>query len=730
MDTVRNGSLDELLDILKSQGGNYDIDLITKAYNACKRAHEGQVRLSGEPFYIHPFSVACIIAGMGMDSESIAAALLHDTAEDTAMTIEDIRREFGNSIMLMVDGVTKMGKLSVASKEQQQAENIRKMMLAMAEDIRVIIIKLADRLHNMRTIDAQSPIKILEKSLETLEVYAPIAHRLGIRAVKEELEDLSIKHLDPIGYNEIEQKLEQNREYRARIVESIKQKLTDRLAGVIDNMQIEGRVKSIHGIYRKMFMQGKQFEEIYDIYAVRVIVNTINDCYNVLGMVHEMFRPIPGRFKDYISTPKANMYQSLHTTVITGDGAPFEVQIRTWDMHHTAEYGIAAHWKYKDGVSRSDERFEKRLSWIRQMLENQKEADDVEEIVRTIKTDLAPDDVFCMTPKGDVISLPAGSTVIDFAYAIHSAVGNRMTGAKVDGRIVPLDHKVQTGEVIEIITSSQTDRGPNRDWLNIVKTSEARTKIRGWFKKERLAENIEQGRAAVEHELSRNGIRLPDEEMQQFLNQVVQHQHCNDINDFYAKVGYGGISITRLMPRLKEDYNKIVHSGDKVDVQELVSQRQRSTHTKEGIVVEGIDNCLVKLSRCCTPIPGDSIIGFITRGHGVSIHKRDCVNVPHDLSSCEEPDRWVPAHWDASNTGSFDSTIHISAFNRDGVLADVTVAIVNMRVPLHSVNARETKNGNCAIDVTVRVESVEHLQSIVTKLSKINGVFSVDRGAL
>ncbi len=480
-----DGKFETLVAIMKKYNDNHDFETVKKAYELAKQKHEGQNRLSGEPFFIHPFSVACITARLGMDSEAISAALLHDAVEDTDLTVDEVRRGFGDTIAMLVDGVTKLGKISYVSKEELQAENVRKMFIAMSEDIRVIIIKLCDRLHNMRTIDAQTAQKQLDKSKETLEIYAPIAHRLGIRAVKEELEDLAIKHLDPIAYSEIESLLEKNKDYRLSYIESNISMLREKLGDTIDYLSIEGRVKSIHGIYRKMYIQGKQFEEIYDIYAVRVIVNTVTECYNVLGLVHEMFQPIPGRFKDYISTPKSNMYQSLHTTVISRHGAPFEVQIRTWDMHYTAEYGIAAHWKYKAGVSGSDKQFEQRLEWIRKMVENQSESDDVEEIVRTIKTDLAPEDVFGVTPGGDLISLPNGATAIDFAYTIHSAVGNRMIGAKANGRIVPIDYVIKTGDVVEIITTNIQGHGPSRDWLKIVKTSEARSKIRAWFKKDR-----------------------------------------------------------------------------------------------------------------------------------------------------------------------------------------------------------------------------------------------------
>ena len=712
-----------LTDAMGSRIEDYDVEAVRRAYEMGKAAHDGQFRLSGEPFFCHPLNVACIVISLGMDTESIIAALLHDAVEDTEMTTEAVGKEFGSSVAALVDGVTKLNKMANLNSEQQQAENVRKMLLAMDEDIRVIIIKLADRLHNMRTLNAQSGPKQLEKSVETLEIYAPIAHRLGIRAVKEELEDLAIRYLDPAAYEEIEQRLEKDREYRESFIQTIKKRIGDRMGDAIPNLNIAGRVKSIHGIYRKMFIQNKQFEEIYDIYAVRIIVNTVNDCYNVLGMIHEMFRPIPGRFKDYISTPKANMYRSLHTTVISREGAPFEVQIRTWDMHHTAEYGIAAHWKYKEGVSASDERFEERLAWIRQLLETQKEADDVEEIVRTIKTDLAPEDIFGVTPKGDVISLPVGSTVIDFAYAIHSAVGNRMIGAKVDGRIVPIDYKINTGDVVEIITTSQEGRGPSRDWLKIVKTSEARNKIRSWFKKERRAENIETGKNEVERSLRQAKIRLTDDELDGLMKEFAEKNQCQTIDDFYAKVGYGGVNFSNLVPSIRERFKP--KPAPSIDIVEAV--RAKANSGTDGVVVEGIDNCLIKLSRCCSPIPGDNIIGFITRGHGVSIHKRDCTNVPKDITSSAEAGRWIGAYWTGKQSSSFNATIQILAFNRAGLLADITTTISNMRVMIHAINSHELRDGNYAIDLTVVVESTEHLKSIINKIGAVNGVYSVER---
>ncbi|MGN0493192.1 MAG: RelA/SpoT family protein, partial [Acutalibacteraceae bacterium] len=491
-------------------GGSYNYDLVKKAFEFCVEKHEGQKRCTNEDYYIHPLNVALIIVTLGMDSESIAAALLHDVVEDTDTTVEDIKRGFGDDVALLVDGVTKIGRLNFSTKEQQQAESLRKMLIAMGQDIRVIIIKLADRLHNMRTIDAMPEQKQRDKSLETLEIYAPIAHRLGIRPVKEELEDLAIKHLDPVAYKEIENLLSLRKQHREQILEEIKSRIEERLHEEMPSVEMafQGRIKSIHGIYRKMYVQGKDFDEIYDIYAIRIITDTVANCYNILGIMHDMFRPIPNRFKDYISTPKPNMYQSLHTTVISRAGIPFEIQIRTFEMHHTAEFGIAAHWKYKEGITENNRKMEDRLAWIRQILDSQAASTDVSDLVRSIKVDLSQEDVFAVTPKGDVINLPVGATVVDFAFAIHSAVGIRMVGAKVDGKIVPINHEVKTGEVIEILTTNQPGHGPSRDWLNIAVTSQAKSKIRSWFKKEKRTENIAAGKLEIEKEFRRGGIEM------------------------------------------------------------------------------------------------------------------------------------------------------------------------------------------------------------------------------
>ncbi len=701
-----------------------EVEQIDRAYALACKAHEGQFRLSGEPYIIHPICVADILVGIGMDASSIIAALLHDTVEDTPVTLEDISREFGEEVVTLVDGVTKLGKVPLSTQEEQQAENIRKMLLAMSKDVRVIIIKLADRLHNMRTLMFKKPQRRRDIALETLEIYAPLAHRLGIRPIKEELEDLAISFLDPVAYKEIEQKLSEQSTRRQEFLNEIKQSIADRVHQESPNARIDGRIKSVHGIYRKMYMQNKNFDEIYDIYAVRVIVDTVIECYNCLGIIHDLYRPLPGRFKDYISTPKPNMYQSLHTTVIGSGGIPFEVQIRTWEMHQTAEYGIAAHWKYKLGIS--DAKMEDRLAWIRQLLDTQKDAENPEDIVLTIKTDLVPEEVFVFTPKGDVINLPMGATVIDFAYAIHSAVGNRMQGAKVDGRIVPIDYKVKTGEIVDIITSSNPNKGPSRDWLKIVKTSGARAKIRGWFKKERREENIVEGRAEVEREFRRSFIRLPEEDMQKFLQSLAEKQHLNTVDDFYAAIGYGGLSLARMMPRIRDEYNKLYKAPEPEEKHIQITPLKRS-RSSEGVVVEGIDNCLVKFSRCCNPLPGDRIIGFITRGHGVSIHKRDCTNVPKDIAACAEPDRWLNAYWDKEVHDDFKSTLLVTCFNRVGMLADVSVQFANMHVMIHDISTRYTKDGRFAVTVTITVNSIEHLKSVISKIEKVDGVLSVER---
>lgn len=716
-------TIQNLRSAMKQTGRQYEFEKVDQAYQLARDAHDGQLRMSGEPYVIHPIAVACILVDLGMDSDSIVAALLHDVVEDTSVSLDEVKKQFGEQVANLVDGVTKLGKIPLSSREEQQAENVRKMLLAMAKDIRVIIIKLADRLHNMRTLEFMPRQKQLDKSLETMEIYAPIAHRLGIRAVKEELEDLALQYLDPVAYDEIKQTLKQRALNNSNYIEYIKQKIKVKLEEFHIDATIEGRVKSIYGIYRKVYMAGRNFDEVYDVYAVRIIVNTVIECYNILGAVHDLFTPIPNRFKDYISMPKANMYQSLHTTVIAKEGIPFEIQIRTWDMHYTAEYGIAAHWKYKEGINGKDN-LEERLAWIRQIIESQQESPDAEDLMHSIKTDIGSEEVFVFTPQGDVKTLPVGSTVIDFAYAIHSAVGNRMIGAKIDGRIVSLDTKLQTGQVVEIITIKSENHGPSRNWLKMVATSEARNKIRSWFKKERREENIVEGRAELERELKRNKIFLPDEQMKEFLDALCKKNRCETLDDFYAAIGYGGISLSKMIPRIKEAYIKLIKSEQPVD--ELPEKPVRAKATS-GVIVEGIDNCLVKFAQCCNPLPGDEIIGFITRGHGVSIHKKDCVNVLSSMKDPTQVDRWIPVHWEQSAPSSYRSTLDIVADSRTGLLADISVILANFRVPIHEINARELKNGNANIIVTIAIAGVEQLNNIIQRIRKIDGVISVER---
>ena len=705
----------------------YNSDLIKKAYDLAYDAHKNQRRRSGEPYIMHPVAVAKILFDFGMDNECIVGALLHDVVEDTTYSLDYIRANFGEEVATLVDGVTKLGKIPLSTKEEVQAENIRKMFIAMNQDVRVIIIKLADRLHNMRTLQHMPPYKQREKSLETLEIYAPIAHRLGIRSIKDELEDLAIRYLDPIAYKEIEDSLSMKTSEGNIFLEDIKSQIRAKLEPIMNNVQITSRVKSVHGIFRKVYIKGKNFEEIYDIYAVRIIVDTMIDCYNALGIVHDMFTPLPGRFKDYISTPKPNMYQSLHTTVLSKKGIPFEIQIRTWEMHRTAEYGIAAHWKYKLGKGGKDE-IDSSLQWIHKMLENGDSADNAEDMVSSIKGDLSVDEIYVFTPKGDVKSLPKGSTVIDFAYAIHSAVGNKMTGAKVDGRIVPLDTTLKTGQVVEVITSNQPGKGPSRDWLGIVKTGEARSKIRSWFKKEKRDENIVHGKSVLEHEFKRNYLRFEGDKYLAFVKKIAERQHFDSIEDFYAAIGYGGVNITRLMPGIKDEYNRNwKEKAPLTAANNIIEKVNKAPKSSGGVVVDGIDNCLINMARCCNPLPGEDIIGFITRGHGLTIHRRDCKNVPVDIENSPEPERWVGAHWDSNVKIEARSSLDVYAIDRDGVVLDISTTIANAHVKLHSINARPINDGNCLTSMSITVNNKEHLDAIIKLLNKVDGVYLIER---
>ncbi|MGN0525421.1 RelA/SpoT family protein [Eubacterium sp.] len=722
-----NDKFDEFFEEVK-KNPSYNSKLIQQAYSLAYEAHKDQRRRSGEPYIMHPVAVAKILFDYGMDNECIVGALLHDVVEDTTYDLAFIKEHFGEEVAVLVDGVTKLGKIPLSTKEEVQAENIRKMFIAMNQDVRVIIIKLADRLHNMRTLEHMPAYKQREKSLETLEIYAPIAHRLGIRAFKEELEDIAIRYLDPIAYKEIEDSLSMKMSEGKDFLDDIQSQIKEKIEPIMPGAQITSRVKSVHGIFRKVYIKGKNFEEIYDIYAVRIIVNSMIDCYNALGVVHDMFTPLPGRFKDYISTPKPNMYQSLHTTVLSKKGIPFEIQIRTWDMHRTAEYGIAAHWKYKIGKGGEDN-FDSSLQWIHKMLENGDSADNAEDMVMSIKGDLSIDEIYVFTPRGDVKSLPKGSTVIDFAYAIHSAVGNKMTGAKVDGRIVPLDTVVRTGQVVEIITSKQQGKGPSRDWLGIVKTGEARSKIRAWFKKEKREENIVQGKQDLEHEFKKNFLRFEGNAYEEFVKKIAERQHFDTVDDFYAAIGYGGVQISRMMPGIKDEYNRNwkVKEPVAVPASNKIEQVNREPKSSGGVVVEGIDNCLINMARCCNPLPGENIIGFITRGHGLTVHRRDCKNVPVDIENSPEPERWVNAHWDSKIKVEARSSLNVYAIDRDGVVLDITTTIVNAHVKMHTLNARPINDGNCLTSMTITVNNKEHLDAIIKLLNKIDGVYLIER---
>ena len=713
---------DMLKQEMRDSGRAYDFALVDRAYALAEAAHADQRRRSGEPYICHPLSVAEILVEMGMDSESIAAALMHDVAEDTAVTIEEIRQKFGAEVALLVDGVTKLTQIKFSNVEDRQAENLRKMLLAMSQDVRVMIIKLCDRLHNMRTGDAWPEQKRRDKALETMEVYAPIAHRLGISNIKEELEDRSLRYLDPVGYETIRALLNKHGdEFLNGVCETIRAHLEE---NGIENATIRHRVKSIYGIYRKMFIQNKDFEEIYDVYAVRIICASVAECYTALGLIHDMYHPLPNRFKDYISTPKPNGYQSLHTTVIGREAIPFEVQIRTWEMDRMAEYGIAAHWKYKAGISTSNEKLEERLAWVRQLLESQRSSADATDLLSDIKSDLLPEEVFAFTPRGDVINLPAGATVIDFAYAIHSAVGNRMIGAKVNNRIVPIDHQVVTGEIIEIITGPE-NRGPSRDWLNIVKTSEAKNKIRNWFKKERREENIAEGKDALEREMRRNLMSVPADKQEVFLSALAKRNHCNTVEEMYAAIGYGGLQMARILPKLKDEYNRL--KANDAEPKAIPTVDIRKIHSSDGVVVEGIDNCPIKFAKCCSPLPGDEIIGFVTRGFGVSIHKKDCANARESMRHPENRDRWVKAYWADTVREDYKATLEIVCMDRANLVSDVALALGDMRVPIYSLDARSADQGRARMSVTIGITNTEHLNNVVARLRKVKDVVSVTR---
>ena len=713
---------DKLCEAIKASGRAYDMDMIEKAYNLANDAHKGVCRRSGEPYICHPLAVARLVLDLGMDSESIAAALLHDVVEDTPTTLDDLTAQFGSEVAQMVDGVTKLTKIQFSNIEELQAENLRKMLLAMSRDVRVMIIKLCDRLHNMRTGDAWPEQKRRDKARETMEVYAPIANRLGILNVKEELEDRSLHYLDPVGYEDISKMLSERagEEFLAKVSGVIERRLIE---SGIEGATIKRRVKSIYGIYRKTIMQNKSFDEIYDIYAVRIILDTLAECYSTLGLIHDMYHPLPNRFKDYISTPKPNGYQSLHTTVIGHEGIPFEVQIRTRAMDEQAEYGVAAHWKYKEGLGGHD-KLDERLAWVSQLLENQRVSEDSGNLLHDLKSDLLPEEVFAFTPKGDVINLPTGATCIDFAYAIHSAVGNRMVGCKVNNRMVPIDHIVSTGEIIEVILGP-ADKGPSRDWLKIVRTSEAKSKIRNWFKKMRREENIQEGRDTLARELRREMIFIPDDELDEFIGSCCRRLRQNNAEELYAAIGYGGITIANCLPKLKEEWQK--RKSEEGKNEQLAKVDLSKVHATDGVVVEGFDNTPIKFAKCCSPLPGDPIVGFITRGFGVSIHKQSCANAISSMKDPTNAPRWVKAYWADSVKDSYKAGLEIIALNRNELLQDVLAALADIRVPIYALNARQVENNCAVVSLTIGINNTEHLNRVVARLSKVKDVLKVTR---
>ena len=707
-----------------------NLDLVEKAYMLSKKAHEGQERVSGDPYIIHPVEVGIILAELEMDITTIAAGILHDTVEDTILSIDQIRSELGAELADLVDGVTKLTKIPYTTKQEIQAENFRKMFLAMANDIRVIIIKLADRLHNMRTLKFMSKDKQLQKARETMEIYAPIAHRLGMHKIKWELEDLSFRFLDDKSYYDLVEKIAKKRREREEYINAVIEDVRKKTEEVDIKADIEGRPKHLYSIYRKMATQNKTIEQIYDLFAIRLIVDTIKDCYTVLGIMHELFKPMPGRFKDYISMPKPNMYQSLHSTVIGPEGIPFEVQIRTWDMHRVAEVGIAAHWQYKEGGRREEKSYAEKLSWLRQIIDWQKDSHDADEFMENLKIDLFTDEVFVFTPKGDVKSLRAGSTPIDFAYSIHSAIGNKMIGAKVNGRIVNLDYELKNGDIIEIITSSSSN-GPSRDWLKIVKTSQARNKINQWYKKEKRDENIDQGKESFEKEVRKSGLTMSQALKPDFMDPILKKYGFHNVEDLYAAIALGAITATKITSRLKEEYRKSLPPEEQTNI--LLEQIEKENKKKQksipesGIIVKGIENCLVRLSRCCNPVPGDDIIGYITRGRGVSVHRKDCPNVRNTMIDGDA--RLIDVYWykSVSPNVSYLAEITLKAHDRTGLLVEITNAIGESRIPLRALNARTTKDMFVIMHMTLEINNAEQLDRIIAKISRIRDVFEISR---
>ncbi len=734
---MQENELQELLKKIKKYAKGANVDLVEKAYYFAKSAHDGQFRKSGEPYFIHPVAVSNILSEMELDIETIAAGLLHDVVEDTDYTYEDIKKEFGQEVADLVDGVTKLGQIKYQSKEETQAENLRKMFLAMAKDIRVILIKLADRLHNARTFKYLPPEKAKSKSIETLEIYGGIANRLGISMLKWELEDTALRYIDPEGYYDLVEKIAKKRSQREAYIENVLKILRETFEEINIKCSVYGRPKHFYSIYRKIQQKDKNFEEIYDLMAVRVIVDTVKDCYAVLGMVHTLWKPIPGRFKDYIAMPKPNMYQSLHTTVIGPDGEPVEIQIRTKDMHTVAEYGIAAHWKYKEGDTDNKEaNLESKLQWLRQMMEWEKDLTDPHEFMDALKEDVFNSQVYVFTPRGDVIELPAGATPIDFAYRVHTNVGNKCVGAKIDGRIVPIDYKLQNGNIVEILTSSNSN-GPSRDWVNIVKTPNAKSKIRQWFKKERVEENIERGTAILEKELKRHNIQTKNTNLEKYMQQVAKAYNQPSAQDLVATIGYGGLMASHIVPKIKELYEKEISKNqkevqnNKKDVLEKhnlsdaeYKKKRKNSHCK-GVSVKGLDNILIRFAKCCNPLPGDEIVGYVTKGRGVAVHRVDCPNTVNPDEFFKN--RIVEVEWNNAIKSKFEAEVQIRAMDRRGVLNDITHIIANEKVSLNGINARKLKDNAVSINLLLEIEDIQCLKLIMKKIKSVQGVEEIYR---
>ena len=698
---------------------NVDMALIDRAVDYARVKHKDQKRKDGSPYIIHPLAVAEIVAEIGLDTDAILGALLHDCIEDTDSTYDDIARNFGPTVASLVEGVTKLTRVEYSTLEEQQMENLRKMFMAMSKDIRVILIKIADRLHNTRTMQFQSPEKQISKSRETMDIYAPLAHRLGMQKIKWELEDTSLKYLDPEGYNEIMRYLNAHQAEADAFMKAIQSKITTRLSAVGIHGSIYGRIKHVYSIYRKMKAQNKTIDELYDMYAFRVIVDSIPDCYNVLGHIHDLFNLVPGRFKDYISTPKPNMYQSLHTTVIGQQGIPFEVQIRTWEMHETAEYGIAAHWKYKQGVAGGDE---KQFEWVRRLLETQQDS-DAEDYIHSLKVDMFDDEVFVFTPKGKVMSLPSGSTPIDFAYAIHSGVGNAMVGAKVNNRIASYDQQLCNGDIVEVLTSKSA-KGPSRDWLNICRSNQARIKIKQWFKREKRDENIIRGKASFESELRRIGINPEIIQSEEVLPLVLKRVSFDCLDDMYAAIGFGGLTAVKAVGRIRDELTKAAKATTPKELLNL--NKQQPTVDASGVIVEDIGSCMIKFSRCCTPVPGDDIIGFITKGYGVSVHRKDCPNAK-SAADPSQSGRWVKVTWAESPEATFTTALEVDSNDRDGLMLDVATILTSLRLRMNEMSARSVGSGRALVSLVFQVHNLTELQNVMARLRGISGVSAVRR---